>query len=203
MQTELIIFQIIILLYSVILHEIAHGAAALRFGDRTAQYMGRLTLNPIPHLDLFGSIILPITLYITGSPFLFGWAKPVPVNEANLHPQKLGSFAVSIAGVATNFLLMIFFIVCAKVVDSQSFAVFCYVGAVTNAALGLFNLIPVPPADGYRILENILPFNLRCSVDNFFAKYGALAMIFSIIISIYIFGLFFPIAANLLRATIF
>lgn len=203
MQTELIIFQIIVLIYSVILHEIAHGAAALRFGDKTAQYMGRLTLNPIPHLDMFGSILLPVMLYFIGSPFLFGWAKPVPVNESNLHPQRLGSFVVSIAGVATNFLLAIFFIVFAKVAGGDTISVLCYIGALTNIALAIFNLIPVPPADGYRILETILPYNLRRGVDNFFAQYGAMAMILTIPLSILIFRQIFPVISRSVYSFIF
>lgn len=203
MQTELIIFQVIVLIYSVILHEIAHGAAALRFGDRTAQYLGRLTLNPIPHLDMFGSILLPAILYFSGSPFLFGWAKPVPVNEANLNPQRLGSFLVSIAGVATNFLLAIFFILLAKVMGGEVISLLCYIGALTNVALAIFNLIPVPPADGYRILETILPYNLRRSIDNFFAQYGSMAMILSIPVSILIFREIFPVLKVFLYQLIF
>ena len=203
MQTELIVFQIIVLIYSVILHEIAHGAAALRFGDKTAQYMGRLTLNPIPHLDLFGSILLPALLYYIGSPFLFGWAKPVPVNEANLYPQRLGSFVVSIAGVATNFLLAIFFIIFAKFAGSETISTLCYIGSLTNISLAIFNLIPVPPADGYRILENTLPYNLRRGVDAFFAQYGAMAMILTIPLSILIFRQIFPTIADIVYKIIF
>jgi Zn-dependent protease len=203
MQTELIIFQLIVLLYSVILHEIAHGWAALKFGDHTAEYMGRLTLNPIPHLDMFGSILLPFMLYLGNSPFLFGWAKPVPVNESNLKPYKLGSFVVSVAGVATNFLLAVFFVVFAKVSDSDTISTLCYIGALTNFALAIFNLIPIPPADGYRILENILPYRLRRSVDSFFARYGVFAMILSIPISIIIFRQIFPLISNTLYNFIF
>lgn len=203
MQTELIIFQLIVLLYSVILHEIAHGWAALKFGDHTAEYMGRLTLNPIPHLDMFGSILLPAMLYFGGSPFLFGWAKPVPVSESNLKPYKLGSFAVSVAGVATNFLLAVFFVVFAKVSDSDTISTLCYIGALTNFALAIFNLIPIPPADGYRILENIFPYSLRRSVDSFFARYGAFAMVLSIPISIIIFRQIFPLVSNTLYNFIF
>lgn len=203
MQTEIIIFQLIVLIYSVILHEVAHGWAALKFGDKTAQYMGRLTLNPIPHLDMFGSILLPALLYFTNSPFLFGWAKPVPVNPDNLQPKKLGDFVVSIVGVATNFLLAFVFIVFSKFFSSELAKYLCFIGTITNVSLAIFNLIPVPPADGYRILESILPYNLRRNVDNFFARYGNFAMIGALLISIYIFHQFFPIIGQSIYNLVF
>lgn len=203
MQTELIIFQLIVLLYSVILHEIAHGWAALKFGDHTAEYMGRLTLNPIPHLDMFGSILLPAMLYFGGSPFLFGWAKPVPVNESNLKPYKLGSFAVSVAGVATNALLALFFIVIGVMADGEGVKTLAYIGAAVNMALALFNLIPLPPADGYRIIENFLHWQVRRQVDTWLQQYTLPFMIVSIIVATFIFREIFPAVAQILGQIIF
>lgn len=203
MQTELIIFQLIVLLYSVILHEIAHGWAALKFGDHTAEYMGRLTLNPIPHLDMFGSILLPAMLYFGGSPFLFGWAKPVPVNESNLKPYRLGSFVVSVAGVATNALLALFFIVIGVMASGEGVKTLAYIGAAVNMALALFNLIPLPPADGYRIIENFLPWQLRRQVDTWLQQYTLPFMIVSIIAATFIFREIFPAIANIIGNLIF
>src|SRR5579863_8511568 len=104
-----IIFSLIILLFSVIIHELAHGDVAESLGDPTAKYAGRLTLNPIPHLDLFGPIILPLLLFIsTGGAFVIGWAKPVPINPYNFRDQKWGTLKVSLAGPATNMTLALF-----------------------------------------------------------------------------------------------
>ena len=107
MAPEFIALSIVILLFSVILHEVAHGLAALYFGDRTAQNAGRLTLNPIPHIDLIGTILLPALLFITNSPVLFGWAKPVPVNPLHFSNIRRGELLVSLAGVGANFGLAI------------------------------------------------------------------------------------------------
>src|SRR5271157_1248941 len=109
MDILITIFSLIVLLFSVIIHELAHGYVAYSLGDPTAKYAGRLTLNPLKHLDPFGSIILPLLLFIAGSPFLFGWAKPVPINPYNFTDKKYGEIKVSIAGPASNLLLAIFF----------------------------------------------------------------------------------------------
>ena len=156
MQPE-IFFQIIIIIYSIILHEIAHGYAAYWFGDKTAFYQNRLTLNPIPHIDVVGSIIVPAMLIMSGSSILAGWAKPVPVSEHNLNPYKLGSFCVSVAGVFVNLLICIIFAVLGSLVDDPGSKALCTTIAITNIGLAVFNLIPVPPADGYRILSVFLP----------------------------------------------
>src|SRR3989344_5480704 len=109
MDITITIFSLIILLFSVVIHELSHGSVANSLGDPTAKYAGRLTLNPLPHLDMFGSIILPLLLFISGSPVLVGWAKPVPINPYNFKDQKFGSFKVSIAGPLTNFALALVF----------------------------------------------------------------------------------------------
>jgi Zn-dependent protease len=114
MGIEDAIVYIIILVISVVLHEVAHGWMADRLGDPTARYAGRLTLNPIPHIDPFGSILLPFMLLAVGSPIIFGAAKPVPVDFSNLHPKKLGMALVALAGPLSNYLLAILFIVILK-----------------------------------------------------------------------------------------
>src|SRR5665647_1955724 len=103
------IFYVIILVMSIVIHEVSHGFMAEYFGDDTARNAGRLTLNPIPHLDMFGSILLPAILVLSHSPFLFGWAKPVPYNPNNLRDRKWGTIAVASAGVLANFLIAIIF----------------------------------------------------------------------------------------------
>ena len=155
------------LVVAVILHEISHGVVALSFGDRTAKEAGRLTLNPIPHIDPFGSIVLPALGAITGLPVL-AWAKPVPVNPARMRHPRRDLVFVSLAGPATNFTLMVTAAVGAKVAYENAAPVLFYdqlpLGirilfsfAVVNLLLGLFNLLPIPPLDGSALLERILP----------------------------------------------
>lgn len=144
------------LILSIVIHEVAHGYAALKFGDPTAKYEGRLTLNPIPHIDPFGSIILPLILYTMGAPIL-AWAKPVRVNFRALRPQRLGMFAVAIAGVAVNFVMavvaaMLFRVVCSfGPLHSSLLAQFLVYMVFINLLLMLFNLLPIPPLDGSRL----------------------------------------------------
>jgi Zn-dependent protease len=155
------IFYVVILVMSIVIHEVSHGFMAEYFGDRTARDAGRLTLNPIPHLDIFGSIILPAVLVLTHSPFLFGWAKPVPYNPNNLSDRKWGTIAVAAAGVMANFLIAIIFGIIIRI--SLGFVLpagfYFITGAivVVNLALGIFNLIPIPPLDGSKILFSFLP----------------------------------------------
>src|SRR3989338_9716356 len=103
------IFYIAILIMSVVIHEVSHGFVAEKFGDHTARHAGRLTLNPIPHLDLFGSFILPFLLVISNASFVIGWAKPVPYNPENLNNRKWGTVAVASAGVLSNLLVAVIF----------------------------------------------------------------------------------------------
>ena len=163
------------LIIAVVLHELAHGYAAYRLGDPTAYMAGRLTLNPLKHLDPFGSFLLPLILKLTGSPFVFGYAKPVPVNFGYLKNQKSGVLIVSAAGVVTNFVLAL---VCSAIYkgllsgagfkDGTEISTLmlvlsqmCAYSIAINLVLAIFNLIPVPPLDGGRILSVFLPPALR------------------------------------------
>lgn len=149
---------IIILIFSIILHEIAHGWMADRLGDPTARLEGRLSLNPLVHIDWFGSVILPFFLVISGAPFVLGWAKPVPFNVYNLRNKKWGGALVALAGPVTNITLAIVFALLLHVIPVSVFMSSFFMGIiVTNIALAVFNLIPVPPLDGHHILFALLP----------------------------------------------
>jgi len=151
----LTILSIIILIFSVIIHAIAHGYVALWFGDETALREGRLTLNPIKHIDPVGSIIFPLITSLMG--FTFGWAKPVPYNPYNLKNRRIGELSIALAGPMSNILLAIIFglIIRFTLVDGE--IVSNFVGILSyivliNLVLAIFNLIPVPPLDGSKIL---------------------------------------------------
>jgi Zn-dependent protease len=155
-----------IVAYSIILHEIAHGVAALWSGDDTAKFANRITLNPIPHIDLFGTIILPGTLIIFGivagtpSPVVFGWAKPVPVNPYRFRNLVRGDIFVSLAGVLTNLMLAFVFILLLHAAGGMNVLLFA-TGAGVNIALAVFNLVPIPPLDGSHVFKYLLPREMR------------------------------------------
>ena len=146
---------------SVVIHEISHGFMAEYFGDKTARHAGRLTLNPLKHLDLFGSIILPTLLVLSHSSFLFGWAKPVPYNPENLSNRKWGTIWVATAGVLANFFIAIIFGLLIRFSLGfnfpDSFYFITSTIVVTNLVLAIFNLVPIPPLDGSKILFSFFP----------------------------------------------
>ncbi len=155
-----ILITLLILLFSAIVHEVSHGLAAEKLGDSTARDEGRISLNPIPHIDPFGSILLPALLLFVGSPIIFGAAKPVPVNFDALRPRKLGMALVSFAGPASNFILAILFILPIKFGLLNGVVAEYWIKAVViNLVLGTFNLLPIPPLDGSKILASLLPTN--------------------------------------------
>jgi len=169
------LFLLIILIFSVIVHEIAHGAVANYLGDPTAKYAGRLTLNPIAHLDLFGSVLIPLLLILARSPVLFGWAKPVPINPCNLRDQKYGQAKVALAGPAANLgiacvLGLILRFLPHFLMSPAFYTILSYIVFI-NILLAVFNLIPIPPLDGSHILFTFLPESLR-SIKIFLLQYG-------------------------------
>lgn len=157
------LFVIIILVMSVVIHEVSHGYAALALGDPTAKYQGRLTLNPFSHLDPIGSFLVPLIGYFAGG-FIIGWAKPVPFNPYNLKNQRWGEAMVAAAGPLANFLLVVIFglfIRFGNDLFGQNFLGLASFVVVINITLAIFNLIPVPPLDGSKILFAVLPYRLQ------------------------------------------
>ena len=181
-MAEFFAISIVILLFSVILHEVMHGYIALKFGDTTAQRMGRLTLNPIPHIDLFGTILLPALLIFTGSPILFGWAKPVPVNPLNFRNIRKGELFVSAAGILANFALAATAAAIYHILNALPQQFPFIVGAILqftvkiNLVLGVFNLFPIPPLDGSKVLLSQLPYKLAKEYEKL-ERYGFLLLL--------------------------
>lgn len=147
-----------VLFFSVIVHEVAHGYVALLNGDPTAKAYGRLTFNPLPHIDPVGTILVPAVLVIMQSSILFGWAKPVPVNPMNFRNYVKGEISVSASGPLSNFFLAALFAQLLPYAQSNpGFLLLCKYGVIVNLYLMLFNLIPVPPLDGSKIIMPLLP----------------------------------------------
>ncbi len=172
-----------VLLFSVVVHEVAHAWVAKREGDDTAERLGRITLNPIPHLDLMGSFIVPLLLFFLPGQFLFGWAKPVPVNPRNYRDYKWGDIRVSLAGVASNLVLAILctgllwvFLALESMGGGLSgvypvLQQMAFFGLFINLILAFFNLIPLPPLDGSHVVYHLLPPELGARYREV-GKYG-------------------------------
>lgn len=183
----------VLLIVSIVIHEVAHGYAANSLGDPTAKLAGRLTLNPIRHIDIYGSLIVPAFLILTGSNILFGWAKPVPYNPYNLKNQRWGEAIVAVAGSATNLLIAVIFGLIVRygsISLPESFINIAAALSFVNLFLGLFNLIPIPPLDGYTFLRGILPYKASQALRDFEARIrsGGIA---SLILVLVVFSLFF------------
>ncbi len=179
---------------SVVVHEVAHGFVALKFGDKTALYAGRLTLNPIKHLDLYGSIIIPFFLVLVQSPFFFGWAKPVPYNPLNLTNKRWGTVAVASAGIVANLFLALFFGMAIRfgVGSVASLELISFLSSIVgiNIGLAIFNLVPIPPLDGSKILFSLLPSRFYKFIE-FMEQYSLiLILIFIMFFTQYLFPLF-------------
>ena len=158
---------LVVLILTIIVHEIAHGYAALLLGDPTAQQEGRLTLNPIPHIDVLGTLIIPGILLMTGSGILFGWAKPVPYNPYNLK-GRYGEALVAAAGPGINIALAVVFGLLFRFsgdILPASLLFLCSVVVWVNLLIAFFNLIPIPPLDGSKILMAFLPLDLRLRLE--------------------------------------
>ncbi len=185
------IFLYIIIILSAIVHEYAHAWAALRQGDPTAKYAGRLTLNPIPHIDLWGTVIMPLFLLLFFGAF-FGYAKPVPINPYNFRDQKRGIIWVSLAGVGANFLIAVALGLFIRFVPGFFLNPFLSLIVIINIWLGLFNLFPFPPLDGSQLLMALADFKSRKL--NKFIEVASTPV--GLLIAIFIAMLFLPTLSN-------
>lgn len=188
------VFYIVILIISVVIHEISHGYAAEMMGDPTARNAGRLTLNPIKHLDLFGSIILPALMIITKAGFVFGWAKPVPYNPDNLRDKRWGTLFVASAGIIANLFIALVFGLAIRVlvhygIATESILAIMSTIVFLNILLAVFNLVPIPPLDGSKILFSFLPHRFR----HFEALLERYAFVVLILFLIFIWKFFAPV----------
>jgi len=206
MDIPLTLIIVTILIFSVIVHELAHGYVALYLGDPTAKLAGRLTLNPIPHLDPIGSVLIPLILALTPGGFIFGWAKPVPYNLYNLRNQKWGEALVAVAGPGMNLFLALVFGLSLRffagylslpTIEVMSFIVFI------NILLALFNLIPIPPLDGSKVVNAFLPYELWAKYNVLRAKIerlGFIGFFIFIFLFIYVFsGPFFALVSSIFK----
>jgi Zn-dependent protease len=185
---ENLLISLPVLIFSVVCHEVAHGWVARREGDNTAYMLGRITLNPVPHLDPVGSILVPGMLAFMGSGFLFGWARPVPVNPRNFHNYRRGDIRVSLAGIVVNLILAVIFSLLLlltylvwqvtpelastwRLVERMFFF-----GVGINLILAFFNLIPIPPLDGSHVLYHFLPPGMGMRFRDL-SRYGMIPVI--------------------------
>jgi len=157
-----LVLSLAIFLFAIIIHEISHGWVAYKLGDPTAKYEGRLTLNPMAHIDPFGMILLPLILTMMGSPVIFGWAKPVPVNFWNLKNPRRDMIWVGLAGPLANIILAFVLSLFLKININLPALIFniLIAGIYVNLVLAVFNLIPIPPLDGSRVVVGLLPREL-------------------------------------------
>ncbi len=191
----MIIFQIIVLVFSAVIHEVCHGAMADRLGDPTARLAGRLTLNPLKHLDPFGSVLLPLMLALIPGGVVFGWAKPVPFNPYHLkHPDRDGAL-IAFAGPASNILIAIIFSIFYRLIGSSVLGELFVVIVIINVSLAVFNMVPIPPLDGSKILFAFLP-NRLAHLREQMERYGMMILVAFIFFGVHIIS---PIIYGILR----
>lgn len=189
-STKIFIYLVVVL--SAILHEYAHAWAALRAGDPTAKYEGRLTLNPLAHLDAFGTVLLPLLLLFSGG-FFVGYAKPVPINPYNFKNQRRGLIQVSLAGVTANLALglifsFLFVLFLSNDWGSVFFQSLLSLVAYVNIILAIFNLIPIPPLDGSKLLQAVLPPKLQLAWVKLSAHGAWAGIIVALMIAFFVVG---------------
>ncbi|MDO8471109.1 MAG: site-2 protease family protein [bacterium] len=194
-------FQIAVLIMSVVIHEVSHGYAASYLGDETARYQGRLTLNPLKHLDFVGSFLVPSIAYFLGG-FIFGWAKPVPYNPYNLRPGRWSEAIVAAAGPVSNMLLALIFGMLLRVgfsggssLANPAFIQITSMIVFINIILAIFNLVPIPPLDGSKLLFALFPDKLF-QIRGFFERYGLILVLFFVF---FLWQFIFPVVVVLFR----
>ncbi len=199
--------MVIPFLLAVVIHEVSHGYVAYKLGDNTAKFMGRLTLNPIAHIDIFGTVILPAILLLAHSPILFGWAKPVPVNFFNLRNPKRDSAYVALAGPASNIIMAVGFAIIYHIFTfisipyiQQPMLLTCIYGVQLNLIFAFFNLIPILPLDGGRILAAFMPPKMAYSFSKIepYGMYIVIALIFLGVFNVIYYLLVMPLTNLLL-----
>ena len=186
-----LIFSLAILMFSVVAHEVSHGYMAQYLGDPTARLAGRLTMNPLRHLDPVGSVIVPVSLALLGGP-IFGWAKPLPYNPYNLLDQKWGDAKVALAGPLANLGIALLFGLILRfggTALSDPVQVILSLIVFINIILAVFNLVPIPPLDGSKVLFNTLPLRYRY-VEEYFQRY---AMLFILVFVFFLWRFFLPL----------
>lgn len=194
MQGVDIVFSVAILIMSVVVHEVSHGYTASVLGDQTARYAGRLTLNPLKHLDPIGSVVVPLVLIVLNTSFIFGWAKPVPINPYNFRNGRGGELIVSLAGPLSNIALAVLFGLLIRLSSvyglfPDSFLSIAVTVVLINLVLAIFNLIPIPPLDGSKVLFSLLPLHLQ-NVRLFLERYALFLVIFFVF---FLWQFFFPV----------
>lgn len=179
MQTTAI-FSIVILILSIMFHELAHGTVADRLGDPTPRLMGRLTLNPFAHLEWLGSFVVPLLCIVSGTGFIIGWAKPVPFNLAQIKYKRWGPAMIAVAGPLMNIAIALLCTLVFRVVYATglnaSFVTLLAQVVVINISLAVFNLIPIPPLDGHHILGSLFP-SFKIWSDRVTARYGIILLV--------------------------
>ena len=178
MDFQIAVFQITVLIFSAIIHEVAHGAMANHLGDPTAKNLGRLTLNPLKHLEVFGSFLFPLLTYFgSGGSFLFGWAKPVPYNPLFLRDPKRGAAYIAAAGPFTNFFVAIILGMVLRIISlPETFTMALEIVIYINVLLGVFNLVPIPPLDGSKLLFAVLG-ERHAALERFLEQNGTLLLL--------------------------
>ena len=179
-----LIFALIVLVVSVVIHEVSHGYAAELQGDPTARLAGRLTMNPLPHIDPMGSIFIPLLLVLSSAPFVIGWAKPVPVNPYNLRNGRKGEAIVAAAGPLSNISIAIVFGLLIRFgtgIFPVSFIHIAAIVVIVNIVLAIFNLVPIPPLDGSKIIFSFLPHRLRYIQENL-ERFWILGLLFFVFV---------------------
>lgn len=194
-----LIFYFLIIVPSAIIHEYAHGWMADRLGDPTARYAGRLTLNPRAHIDVWGTLLMPVLLFfLSNGSFLFAYAKPVPYNPYNLKNHKWGPAMVAIAGPLANLLLAVCFALIIRIFPAAAAAELFYIIVYANVMLLVFNLVPIPPLDGSKILYAVLPDSAR-GIRDFLERYNFILLM---VFVFFMFELIAPVIRGIMRLLI-